>query len=77
MYAYGQGVAQNYVQAYLWYYLAATHLPPGEIRNIAVRNRDRAENRITPAQVAEAQRLAGKMKRNRVLLPVWPNEAVQ
>ena len=62
MYATGQGVAQDYVLAHLWYNLAASRLPPGENRNTAVRNRDIVETLMTPAQVAEAQKLAREWK---------------
>ncbi len=62
MYHTGRGVAQDYVQAHLWHNLAVLRMPPGETRDIAVRNRDRAEKRMTPAQVAEAQRLAREWK---------------
>ncbi len=62
MYVNGQGVAQKYVQAHLWFSLAASRLPPGENRNIAVQDRDAVEKLMTPAQVAEAQRLAREWK---------------
>lgn len=53
MYANGQGVPQDYVQAHLWFNLAAAR-GIGE----AGENRDRVTNLMTPAQIAEAQRLA-------------------
>ena len=62
MYNNGQGVTQDYVQAHLWFNLAAARLPPGEGRDMATRNRDKAAKRMTPAQVAEAQRLAREWK---------------
>ena len=62
MYANGQVMTQNYVQAHLWFNLAASRLPPGENRNTAVQGRDIAEKLLTPAQVAEAQRLAREWK---------------
>ncbi len=37
-------------------------LPLGEDRDLAVENRDLIEDRMTPAQVAEAQRLAREWK---------------
>jgi len=58
----GQGVAQDYVQAHLWLNLGTSRMLPGEIRNIAVRSRDRVEKRMTPGQGAEAQRLAREWK---------------
>ena len=63
MYAKGMGVIQNYVLAHMWFDLAAARMPPGEDRDWAVSNRDIAEGRMTPAQVAEAQRLAREWKR--------------
>ncbi len=62
MYAKGMGVIQNYVLAHMWFDLAAARMPPGEDRDWAVSNRDIAEGRMTPAQVAEAQRLAREWK---------------
>ncbi len=52
MYGNGEGVPQNYVQAHLWYILAASIFPPGEDRDIAVKNRDIVAKRMTPAQIA-------------------------
>ena len=42
--------------------LAASRLPPGLIRDTAVRNRDIVAAKMTPAQIAEAQRLAREWK---------------
>jgi TPR repeat protein len=58
LYLYGQGVRQDYIQAHMWLNLAATRFTPGADRDAAVRNRDGVAARMTPAQVAEAQRLA-------------------
>ncbi len=54
MYAQGRGTLQNYVEAHRWYNLAAAR-GYGE----AVQARDALERRMTPTQIAEAQRLAG------------------
>ena len=62
MYFKGEGVAQDYAAAHMWFNLAAARLPPGEVREMAVKNRDLVEKRMTPAQVAEAQRLAREWK---------------
>jgi len=62
MYDNGQGVPQDYVQAHMWLNLAAAGLPPGEDRDSAVKNRDIVAKLMTPAQIAEAQRLAGKWR---------------
>ncbi len=62
MYDTGEGVTQDNVQAHMWYNLAAGRLPPGEDRDRATRSRDEAVLRMTPAQRAEAQRLAREWK---------------
>ncbi len=62
MYQSSRGVTQDYVQAHMWYNLAAARLPPGEARDMAVSNRDQIKKLMTPAQVAEAQRLAREWK---------------
>jgi len=54
MYEYGQGAPQNDMQAYMWYSLAAER--SSDI--YAADNRDKVAQRMTPAQIAEAQRLA-------------------
>lgn len=55
MYANGQGVPQDYVQAHMWFNLA------GSAGNAdAVKFRDIVAERMTPDQIAEAQRLAGE-----------------
>ena len=58
MYADGVGVPEDYVQAHLWLSLAASRLETSGVRDHAVRNRDRIAGLMTPAQIAEAQRLA-------------------
>jgi TPR repeat protein len=63
MYERGRGVHQDYVQAHMWYNLAAAQGSVG-----AADSRERVEKAMTPAQVAEAQKLARewKPKRDRV-----------
>ncbi len=58
MYSEGRGVPQDYVQAHMWYNLAASRLPPGVFRDMSVLSRDILAEKMTPAQIAEAQRLA-------------------
>ncbi len=58
MYANGRGVPQEYVQAHMWFNLAEFHSSPGRVHDKAVQDRDAVAKRMTPAQVAEAQRLA-------------------
>ena len=53
MYASGQGVPQDYVQALLWFNVAAIG---GNA--MVFSNRDNTAERMTPDQIAEAQRLA-------------------
>ncbi len=65
MYSKGQGVPQDYVQAHMWYNLAASRLPPGSDRDRAVKNREFIAEKMTPAQIAEAQRLAREWKPKR------------
>jgi len=57
MYYNGQGVAQDYVQAHMWFSLAAAQ------GNESARwNRDIVEEKMTPEQIAEARRLAREWK---------------
>ncbi len=65
MYATGDGVPQDYVQAHMWYNLAASRYPPGSDRDKVVRNRDTVAEKMTPEQIAEAQRLAREWKPKR------------
>jgi len=64
MYADGDGVPQDNVQAYLWFNLVAARLPAAEVqkREMAVANRDEAASKLTPAQLAMAQRLVTEWK---------------
>lgn len=64
MYYYGRGVPQDYVEAHKWYILAAANYPASETesRNMAAKNRDGVAAMMTPAQIAEAQRLAREWK---------------
>ena len=57
MYDNGRGVPQDYVQAHKWFNLAAASLT-GEDGKKASKNRDIVAAKMTPAQIAEAQRLA-------------------
>lgn len=59
IYKHGQrSVAQNLVQAYMWFELSALRSAPGAHHNRAVQWRDNLTAMMTPAQIAEAQRLA-------------------
>jgi len=57
LYARGQGVSQNNVMAYMWYSLAAPQMT-GEDQKSAANSREAVARRMTPAQIAEGQRLA-------------------
>jgi TPR repeat protein len=57
MYAKGQGVPQDHVSAHMWFNLAAAG---GNIG--AARYRDIVTKNMSPAQIAEAQRLAREWK---------------
>ncbi len=56
MYSEGWGVPQDYVQAHMWYNLVAAQGYVGRI------SRDSLAEKMTPAQIAEAQRLAREWK---------------
>jgi uncharacterized protein len=57
MYAQGQGVPQDYVRAHMWLNLSAAQ---GD--QDAAKNRDNIAQHTTPAQIAEAQKLASEWK---------------
>lgn len=57
-YATGQGVPRDYVQAHMWFSLAASRSPMGELHDMAVEARDKIASVLSPEQIAEAQRLA-------------------
>ena len=54
-------VPQDYVEAHLWYSLAAAQ-SSGEYRDLAVKNRDVVAEQMTSEQSAEAQRRAREWK---------------
>ncbi len=58
MYFNGRGVPQDYVQAHKWFNLFASSSKDKD----AARVRDLVQNIMTPAQVAEAQKLASEWK---------------
>ncbi len=57
MYEKGQGVPQDYVEAHKWLNLAGA-----KGLEVAIANRERVARKMTPAQIAEAQRLAREWK---------------
>ena len=62
MYACGLCGFLDYVQAHKWYSLAAARSSPGEDRDQLISYRDEVEAKMSPDQVAEAQRLAREWK---------------
>ncbi len=62
MYHDALAVPGHYVRAYMWISLAASRFPPGADRDRAINGRDVVANWLTPAQIAEAQRLAREWK---------------
>jgi len=57
MYYKGQGVPQNYIQAYMWASLAAA-----QGYELAAKGLEILEKEMTPDQIAEAQRLVREWK---------------
>ena len=57
MYDRGRGVMQDYILAHMWFNLAAS-----QESEIGRKNRDRMAKKMTPAQIAEAQKLAREWK---------------
>jgi uncharacterized protein len=68
MYALGRGVPKDLIQAHMWYSRSAAQ---GEKQ--ASEFRDTLEKRMTPAQVAEAQKLAREWKPKTKLVTIAPN----
>ena len=62
MYSNGQGVPLDYVQAHKWYNLGSARATEAEVRENNAKNRDNVAALMTPAQIAEAQRLASAWK---------------
>ncbi|MGD0364841.1 MAG: tetratricopeptide repeat protein, partial [Bryobacteraceae bacterium] len=57
----GEGVAQNYVQAHIWLDLAASVSAGDDLKKYSSA-RDEVAAKMTPQQIAEAQRLAREWK---------------
>ena len=58
MYANGQGAPQDYVLAHMWFNLAASRASDAALRDFAVKNCAEIAAKMTPAQIAEAQKMA-------------------
>ena len=52
------GVPGHDVRAYMWISLAAARFPPGAVRDLAINGRDVVAKSMSPAEIAEAKRLA-------------------
>jgi hypothetical protein len=59
LYHFGHGVPQDYVRAYMWHNFAAARVKD-DLQKLAATIRDDIARRMTPAQIAEAQRLASR-----------------
>jgi hypothetical protein len=55
-------VAQDYVLAHMWFNLAASRAPEAELHQEAVISRDKVAAKMTPDQIAEAQKMAREWK---------------
>ena len=58
MYDIGQGVPKDYIQAHKWFNLAVSGEKDDQTRKLMVDNRNIVEKKMTPGQIAEAQKLA-------------------
>lgn len=68
LYSSGRGVSQDNVRALMWLNLAAEHMySKFPSRDRLEEDRDELIEKMTPAQIAEAQGLAGEWKRQRLL----------
>jgi uncharacterized protein len=63
MYANGEGVPQDHVQAHKWLTLATITFTDKPERDEAIKARNSVAARMTPAQIAEAQKLAREWKK--------------
>ena len=65
-YAQGEAGPHDDVQAHMWFNLATARFPPSDIlsRSAAIKNRDTLASRMTPDQIAQAQRLAREWQPN-------------
>jgi hypothetical protein len=56
----GRGVAQDYLQAYFWFDLAASGKPQADLTKLAVEAREEAASHLSPADLSRAQARAQK-----------------
>ncbi len=62
LYSEGRGVAQDYVLAYMWYSLAAANKILVELDKAAAGKRDAIAAKMSPEQIAKAQKLVSEWK---------------
>ena len=62
MYEFGHSVPQDYVTAHMWFNLAASHEADASVRNKYIDLREVVASKMTPDQIAEAQKMARKWK---------------
>ncbi|MEQ9447390.1 MAG: hypothetical protein RLN70_00605, partial [Rhodospirillaceae bacterium] len=60
MYANGEGISRDYLQAYMWFQIALSNVAPEDVhwRSRLARFMSQAAAHLTPAQVLEAERRA-------------------
>jgi TPR repeat protein len=63
MYSKGEGIPQDYVQAHKWFNLAAAAFSTNPQHDDSAKARDSIAAHMTPAQIAEAQKLAREWKK--------------
>jgi TPR repeat protein len=61
LFNFGKGVTQDYVQAYMWYEIAISHLTGGD-KDSVLELRDSLAKHLTRDQISEAEGLARKWK---------------
>jgi uncharacterized protein len=59
-YAKGEGVEQDNISAHVWFNVAASRFAPSDAanRNLAISNREAVARKLTPEEIAEAQKRA-------------------
>ena len=61
MYYEGNGVPQDYMKAYVWFNIAAAY-SQGDEREKAIKFRNEAAKKLTPEQLAQAQKISSEWK---------------
>jgi TPR repeat protein len=64
MYDRGEGVPQDYIEAYKWLNIAVAYVTDKEMQANASKRRDDVAKKMTPAQIAEAQKRTEELKPN-------------